>query len=656
MTGTIEITNLERDAKGVLLALDAKKAFDSVDHKYIESCLQHFGCAGFVPIFRILYSELSTDIIINGTICRGFKIARGVKQGDALSCILFIMCMEPLIRNIEKNNQIRPIYSSTLGKNLPKVYAYADDVNATIKDTAEGVKAVFKEYERLTIKSGLELNADKTEIMQMGCDIRLKTFNVDYLSKSYNIQPKLKVKINGLMLQNDARAMVMDNVDITVSKMEKHFKSWSRRNLSTLGKILIVKSFGISQIIFMLQSMKLEPVDFKKLNMSLYKFIWNRHYLAAKAPERVKREIVNTPIKLGGFGMLDIIELDESLKIRMLGRILDTSHPYMTLIKEGLDLRSYFIPKDTIGLDKILGMGLELLKRDRQQLWEKDSLMGHRKLLQAIGDSNLKDVVNDRGRNSIPFYLMWRANVRAVKDLTRARLNEIRRFIDPVKIPKIENCLATRSRDGEVDFLESYFIKDIVKPLSKLTSREVRVARSKSEVIKEFRIGLTLDEGEALSWALKVSKVNSTKHKNILLRVAHGDIYTKEKLNRFGMIDSPECPRCGEIENLEHKFINCTYVKRIWDIALNSSRGNLVIDPCSLPRTKAIMGSYLNSEVVVLTLNAEILLRLLALKDDDNYLIHPKHFVRNAVSYLTKREKKREVKEGLKSILDSIPG
>ena len=209
MTGTIEITNLERDAKGVLLALDAKKAFDSVDHKYIESCLQHFGCAGFVPIFRILYSELSTDIIINGTICRGFKIARGVKQGDALSCILFIMCMEPLIRNIEKNNQIRPIYSSTLGKNLPKVYAYADDVNATIKDTAEGVKAVFKEYERLTIKSGLELNADKTEIMQMGCDIRLKTFNVDYLSKSYNIQPKLKVKINGLMLQNDARAMAM---------------------------------------------------------------------------------------------------------------------------------------------------------------------------------------------------------------------------------------------------------------------------------------------------------------------------------------------------------------------------------------------------------------------------------------------------------------
>ena len=121
------------------------------------------------------------------------------------------------------------------------------------------------------------------------------------------------------------------------------------------------------------------------------------------------------------------------------------------------------------------------------------------------------------------------------------------------------------------------------------------------------------------------------------------------------MIDSPECPRCGEIENLEHKFINCTYVKRIWDIALSSSRGNLVIDPCSLPRTKAIMGSYLNSEVVVLTLNAEILLRLLALKDDDNYLIHPKHFVRNAVSYLTKREKKREVKEGLKSILDSIP-
>ena len=100
-------------------------------------------------------------------------IKRGVKQGDALSCIIFIICMEPLLRNIEANQNIEAISSTTLNRMLPKVYAYADDVNATIKDSAAGLQALFREYERLTRMSGLELNADKTELMLLGSHPKL---------------------------------------------------------------------------------------------------------------------------------------------------------------------------------------------------------------------------------------------------------------------------------------------------------------------------------------------------------------------------------------------------------------------------------------------------------------------------------------------------
>ena len=54
--------------------------------------------------------------------------------------------MEPLLRNIEANQNIEAISSTTLNKMLPKVYAYADDVNATIKDSAAGLQALFREY------------------------------------------------------------------------------------------------------------------------------------------------------------------------------------------------------------------------------------------------------------------------------------------------------------------------------------------------------------------------------------------------------------------------------------------------------------------------------------------------------------------------------
>ena len=165
LASTIHLTNLEERAKGLLVALDAKKAFDSVDHKYIERCLRSFGCSRFIRIFKTLYADLATDIIINGEICKGYSIRRGDKQGDALSCIIFIMCMEPLLRNIEANNSIEALYSTSLQSSLPKSYAYADDVNVTIKDSETSLRALFYEYERLTKMSKLELNADKTELL-----------------------------------------------------------------------------------------------------------------------------------------------------------------------------------------------------------------------------------------------------------------------------------------------------------------------------------------------------------------------------------------------------------------------------------------------------------------------------------------------------------
>ena len=111
--------------------------------------------------------------------------------------------------------------------------------------------------------------------------------------------------------------MEQENVDVVCEKMDKHFKSWSKRSLTTLGKILIVKTFGISQVIYLLQSMAISGKSFKKINNLLYKFIRNRHYLASMAPERINRSIVNHPVKLGGLGMLDMVSLDEGLEIRV---------------------------------------------------------------------------------------------------------------------------------------------------------------------------------------------------------------------------------------------------------------------------------------------------------------------------------------------------
>jgi len=156
----VNIVN-EKSPETLIVSLDAKKAFDSVSHEYIRSTLDAFGLANFIPIFNLLYAQQRVYINVNGRMLDGYQIKNGVKQGDSLSCILFIMCMDPLIRNIEANTNIT--LSEIQDTPLPKVLAYADDITCVIENDINNVKGIFAEYERLTGASGLSLNADKTE-------------------------------------------------------------------------------------------------------------------------------------------------------------------------------------------------------------------------------------------------------------------------------------------------------------------------------------------------------------------------------------------------------------------------------------------------------------------------------------------------------------
>ena len=59
-----------------------------------------------------------------------------------------------------------------------------------------------------------------------------------------------------------------------------------------MGKICIVKSLLLPQIIFAMQAL-VAPVDIiKKLNTLFFRFIWKKKYSNTKTFERVKRRIM----------------------------------------------------------------------------------------------------------------------------------------------------------------------------------------------------------------------------------------------------------------------------------------------------------------------------------------------------------------------------
>ena len=76
---------------------NAKKAFDSVDHGYIEKTLKKYGFGRkFRKYFSTLYKRIKARILINGHLSVIIDILRGVKQGDGLSVGIFALCIDPL--------------------------------------------------------------------------------------------------------------------------------------------------------------------------------------------------------------------------------------------------------------------------------------------------------------------------------------------------------------------------------------------------------------------------------------------------------------------------------------------------------------------------------------------------------------------------------
>ena len=119
--------------KGLLVGVDARKAFDSVDHEYMQEVLKSYGFGPkFINWVKILNKNLTAEILVNGYTTEKINIEQSVKQGDALSCFLFILCMDPLIRKVNSDLAVQGL---NIGNptTIDKLCAYADDIVFIIK-------------------------------------------------------------------------------------------------------------------------------------------------------------------------------------------------------------------------------------------------------------------------------------------------------------------------------------------------------------------------------------------------------------------------------------------------------------------------------------------------------------------------------------------
>ena len=88
--------------------MDIEKAFDSLDHTFIISALKKFGLGNnFVSLIETLILKQESCVISGGNTTQYCPLERGVRQGDLISVLIFVLALEVLSFLVRNNKDIK---------------------------------------------------------------------------------------------------------------------------------------------------------------------------------------------------------------------------------------------------------------------------------------------------------------------------------------------------------------------------------------------------------------------------------------------------------------------------------------------------------------------------------------------------------------------
>lgn len=160
-----------RKNPALLLKMDIAKAFDSVSWEYLLELLQ---AMGFSPRWRdwiaTLLASSSSVVLLNGIPSSKIQHGKGLRQGDPLSPLLFILAFDPLHRAIAKASELG-ILKEQPGREIKmRMSLYADDTIVFANPCREEIDTLLKIFKLFGNATGLKMNPGKSYAVPIRCD------------------------------------------------------------------------------------------------------------------------------------------------------------------------------------------------------------------------------------------------------------------------------------------------------------------------------------------------------------------------------------------------------------------------------------------------------------------------------------------------------
>lgn len=287
-------SRLRLGVPGMLCKLDIQKAYDHVNWKFLLYMLRRCGFGEkWCKWIQFCISTVSFSVMVNGTPEGYFRSSRGLRQGDPLSPLLFVIVMEAFSRMLEKAVEEGLIRGFTVGHAQISHLLFADDTLILCDANDEQLRNLRRLLLCFEAVSGLRINLGKSEAIPVG-----EVANVDELADILGCRVA-HMPISYLGLPLGARFKCQHIWNGIIERMEKRLAGWKRMYLSKGGRLTLIKSTLSNLPTYFLSLFPIPVTVARRLEKIQREFLW-----AGMGEERkfhlVKWSVVCSPVRVGG--------------------------------------------------------------------------------------------------------------------------------------------------------------------------------------------------------------------------------------------------------------------------------------------------------------------------------------------------------------------